>query len=325
MNGPAQLIKFIDRITSIVYTYRMPYRPTVRQLEYLVMLGETGHFGEAAARCHVSQPTLSVQVALLEKQLGCALIDRTPGLIAPTPAGAAIIASAKTVLNTLDDVVSMASASRNNLGGLIRLGVVPTFGPYFLPHLLPLLHSTYPDLKLHIREERPLTLEQQVLEGSLDCGIGPEPTGGDAFAFEPICTEEIFLGVPRNHRLAQFQSVGISSLIRERLLTLGRGHRLLDNVRDLARVSGAQLVDDYEGTSLDALRQMVSIEMGLSLFPELYVRSEFPGEQNVRLLRIEDWPGSRTIGFFWRRQSVRRDHYHRLASLGETVAKDLLG
>lgn len=303
----------------------MAHRPTIRQLEYLVMLGETGHFGEAARRCHVSQPTLSVQIALLESRLGCPLIDRTPGLIAPTPAGAAIIAAARTVLNTLDDMLALASASRGSLGGLMRLGAVPTFGPYFLPRLLPPLHNAYPDLRLHIREERPAILEEKVADGSIDCALGPRPTENDVFEFAPICEEKIFLGVPRNHRLARQATVELESLSRERLLTLGRGHQLLDTVRDLARLSGAHLVEDYEGTSLDALRQMVSIEMGLSLFPELYVRSEFAGEADVHLLRIRGWHGSRSIGFYWRHSSVRADHYRHLAALGATVAGELLG
>ncbi|MBU1316345.1 MAG: hydrogen peroxide-inducible genes activator [Alphaproteobacteria bacterium] len=303
----------------------MPYRPTVRQLEYLVMLGETGHFGEAAKRCHVSQPTLSVQIALLEQRLGCALIDRTPGLVAPTPAGLEVIASARTVLDTLDGMVAVASASQGALGGLIRLGAVPTFGPYFLPRLLPQLHAAYPGLRLHIREERPLLLEEQVADGSIHCGLGPAPAAGDTCEFSAICEERIFLGVSRRHRLAGRETVDLASLAGEQLLTLGRGHRLLDTVRDLARVSGAHLVDDYEGTSLDALRQMVSIDMGLSLFPELYVRSEFRSDQDVHLLRIEGWPGVRTIGFFWRRHSVRDAHYRRLAELGKAAARDLLG
>ncbi|KEQ08831.1 LysR family transcriptional regulator [Pseudorhizobium pelagicum] len=303
----------------------MPYRPTVRQLEYLVMLGETGHFGEAAKRCHVSQPTLSVQIALLEQRLGCALIDRTPGLVAPTPAGLEVIASARTVLDTLDGMVAVASVSQGALGGLIRLGAVPTFGPYFLPRLLPRLHAAYPGLRLHIREERPLLLEEQVADGSIHCGLGPAPAAGDTCEFSAICEERIFLGVSRRHRLAGRDTVDLASLAGEQLLTLGRGHRLLDTVRDLARVSGAHLVDDYEGTSLDALRQMVSIDMGLSLFPELYVRSEFRSDQDVHLLRIEGWPGVRTIGFFWRRHSVRDAHYRRLAELGKAVADDLLG
>ena len=165
-------------------------------------------------------------------------------------------------------------------------------------------------------------LEEQVLNGSIDCGLGPVPDE-DMFEFAEIFEERIFLGVPRGHWLGGRETVDLASLAHEPLLTLGRGHRLLDTVRDLARASGAHLVEDYEGTSLDALRQMVSIDMGLSLFPELYVRSEFQGEQNVHLLRVDGWPGSRTIGFFWRRGSVRSEHYRRLAVLGKAAAEGL--
>ncbi len=132
----------------------MPFRPSHRQLEYLVMLGETGHFGEAAKRCNVSQPTLSVQVSLLEKQLGVTLIDRVPGRSRPRRWGRDIINAAKIILNGLDEITVLASSSKGNLGGAMRLGVAPSFGPYFLPYLLPKLHSQYPDLKLYIREDR---------------------------------------------------------------------------------------------------------------------------------------------------------------------------
>lgn len=303
----------------------MPFRPTHRQLEYLVAVGETGHFGEAARRCHVSQPTLSVQLALLEKQLGTVLIDRSPGRIEPTPAGHAIIATARSVLAGLDEITALARSARGSLGGLIRLGVVPSFGPYFLPYLLPRLHETHRELQLYIREDRPRLLEAAVLGGETDCGLGQEPDDAGAFSFEPICREQIYLAVHRDHPLARFDSVPAAALKGERLLTLGRGHRLLDDVRRLSAQSGAELAEDYEGTSLDALRQMVSIEMGLSLFPELYIRSEFGKDGNLHLIRLEDWPAERIIGFYWRRNSSRASHFAELARLGKDVASRLLG
>ncbi|MGG7519305.1 hydrogen peroxide-inducible genes activator [Allorhizobium undicola] len=303
----------------------MPFRPSHRQLEYLVALGETGHFGEAARRCHVSQPTLSVQVALLEKQLGTQLVERTPGKVSPTPVGAEIIAAARVILAGLDDIKVLADSARNHLGGVMRLGVVSSFGPYFLPYLLPRLHARHRELKLYIREDRPRALEQAVLAGEVDCGLGQQPDDPDAFAFEPICREIIYLGVHRDHRLAARDHVPLDELKGERLLTLGSGHRLLDDVRALASLSGATLADDYEGTSLDALRQMVSIEMGLSLFPELYVRSEMGREENVRLLRLDGWPGERVIGFYWRRISARKPHFEALAALGKAIAAGLVG
>ncbi len=301
----------------------MPYRPTHRQLEYLVALGETGHFGEAARRCNVSQPTLSVQVALLEKQLGATLIERMPGQVAPTPVGAEIIAAARVVLLGLDEIRALAASSKGNLGGSLRLGVVSSFGPYFLPYLLPELHREHRDLKVYIREDRPRLLERAVLEGETDCALGQIPDQEELFAFRHICCERIYLGVPKEHPLARLQRVPVSALKGERLLTLGPGHRLLDDVRQLATISGAMLAEDYEGSSLDALRQMVSIEMGLSLFPELYVRSEFAREQNVRLLTLDGWSGERQIGFFWRKSSARGGHFEALAQLGKAVAQPL--
>lgn len=302
----------------------MPFRPSHRQLEYLVALGETGHFGEAARRCHVSQPTLSVQVALLEKQLGTDLLDRRPGQVVPTPVGAQIIAAARMVLAGLDDIRALALSSKDNLGGVIRLGVVSSFGPYFLPFLLPSLHAEHRELKLYIREDRPRSLEAAVLSGEMDCGLGQNPGQDDIFSFHGICRERIYLGVPRQHPMAGSPRAPVSALKGERLLTLGPGHRLLDDVRNLASVSGAILAEDYEGTSLDALRQMVSIEMGLSLFPELYIRSEMRTDDNVRLVALEGWTGVRQIGFFWRRQSARGAHFQALAELGRAIATDRL-
>lgn len=302
----------------------MVYRPSPRQLEYLIALGESRHFGDAARRCHVSQPTLSVQVALLEKQLGAELLDRQPGQVVPTPVGAQVIAAARTVLAGLDDIRALALSSRSNLGGTIRLGVVSSFGPYFLPYLLPQLHADHRELKVYIREDKPRLLEAAVLSGEIDCGLGQNPGMDDAFSFRGICRERIYLGVPKEHPIAALPRVPVTALKGERLLTLGPGHRLLDDVRHLASASGAILAEDYEGSSLDALRQMVSIEMGLSLFPELYIRSEMRGEDNVRLVELDGWSGEREIGFYWRRQGARGAHFEALADLGQAIALNRL-
>ena len=301
----------------------MPFRPSNRQLEYAVALAEVGHFGGAARRCHVSQPTLSIQIALLEKQFGTPLFDRAPGRVTPTAVGAHVIATARGILASLDDMVAMAKTGANNLGGLIRLGVAPTFGPYFLPALLPSLHARYPGLEIYIREERPTVLERDVMEGALDCGLGPMPASGHALTFRALCTETIFLGAPKDHRLAGEMSITASQLRGERLLTLGKGHQLFDTVRELAIMSGADLREDYEGTSLDALRQMVFMGMGLSLFPELYARSEFRVEDDLVLLSVDGWEAIRTIGYFWRASNGRAAQFEQLARESEETCASL--
>jgi LysR family hydrogen peroxide-inducible transcriptional activator len=299
----------------------MPYRPTHRQLEYFVAVADRGHFADAAKACNVSQPTLSTQLRLLEEQLGADLIERGVSGARPTPVGLKLLPRARALLSALDDMVDLAATGAENLGGLIRLGVAPTFGPYFMPRFLPRLHAVYPALEIYIREDRPSALETGVGDGTIDCAITPLPQGSSPFITAPICEETIYLGIPAEHPLAREREIGIEMLGDFRLLTLGRGHRLYDQVQTLCDASGAQLREDYEGTSLDALRQMVSIGMGLSLFPAAYAASEIGDDAAIRLCEIAHWPIRRSICLAWRRGSVREQHYQTLADLAaEAVA-----
>ena len=303
----------------------MPYRPTHRQLEYLVSLVEKEHFGAAARACNVSQPTLSTQIKLLEDQLGAPLFERGPGTIRPTPTGAAIVPIARSVLSMLDEIVEHADHHTGNLGRLVRMGVAPTFGPYFMPLLLPGLHERYPQLEIYIREERPAALETALAEGTLDCIVTPGPLGDTRLERMEICTERLWLGFAREHPLATSSTIEASMLNGEKLMTLGRGHRLYDHVQRLCSETGAELREDYEGTSLDALRQMVSIGMGLSLFPDLYARSEAVRDGRVVLRELDDWKLSRTILFAWRGDSARKDHFRTIGIEAEKAAAAAFG
>jgi LysR family hydrogen peroxide-inducible transcriptional activator len=293
----------------------MPYRPSHRQLEYLVAVAEHGHFGRAARACHVSQPTLSAQLKLLEDRLGVVLIDRGGSAVQPTPAGHALLPHARTVLETLDEFVREAHAADKGLGGLIRLGVAPTAGPYLLPGVIELLQEQVPGLQLYIREERPSLLETAVREGNVDCILTPQPVRESRLVSEDLCQERIYLGLPQRHPLALRPVLSVPDLQGERMLTLGRGHRLYDQVQALCVASGAVMSEDYEGTSLDALRQMVAIGMGLSLFPAAYVASEFARERQVVLRELPGWPMQRQIVLTWREGSPRQAHFQRLAKL----------
>ena len=313
------MLKYIDCIAAIANIYHMPYRPTHRQLEYLVAVAELGHFGAAARACHVSQPTLSAQLKLLEDRLGVVLIDRGAAPVQPTPAGHALLPLARSVLQTLDEMVRLAGDADTGLGGLIRLGVAPTVGPYLLPSVLEYLQEHVPALELYIREERPAQLEPAVREGVLDCALTPLPLRDERLVHETICEEKIYLGLPGRHRLVEAADIPVAALGGERMLTLGRGHRLYDQVQALCGVSGAVMGEDYEGTSLDALRQMVSIGMGLSLFPAAYIASEFGKERKVVLRQVSDWPMQRRIVLAWRSGSPRQLHFQRLADLARNA------
>lgn len=300
----------------------MPFRPSFRQLEYVVAVHDLRHFGRAARHCHVSQPTLSVQVSLVEKGLGMPLFERTPSDVVPTPAGERLARGARLLLASFAELLEDVSAQGSALGGRIRLGTPPTFGPYFLPRLLPGLHERYPELQVYVREDSPAAVEAAVADGALDCGLGPSPER-PGLAFRRIGREILYLGVPAEHPLAARRSVSPAGLRGEKLLALGRGHRLLENVRHLAEASGARIVDDFEGTSLDAIRQMVSIGMGMSLFPQLYARAEFRQADDVKLLELEGWNERRDVGFCWREGSGRDRHYLALADAADAAAAQL--
>ncbi|WP_269582553.1 LysR substrate-binding domain-containing protein [Roseibium sp. Sym1] len=301
----------------------MRFRPSPRQLEYFVALADTCHFGRAAAACNVSQPTLSSQFKLLEDQLGCTLLERGAGGISLTASGERLLPLARRALEELDEIVTAAQAGRANLGGLIRLGVSPTFGPYFMPYLLPILKQSFPELELYIREDRPNLLEEGLAAGSLDCILTPDIMPSDFLTAKILCHESVALAVPRSHPLAGLESVPLALLRGEKLLALSQGFRLHDDVQALARAAGADFRQDYEGTSLDALRQMASIGMGLALFPAAYVASEFRKEPDLLLKKVDGLPMRRLMYLVWRRGSSRNAHFEKLLVLARQAVRDM--
>lgn len=289
-------------------------KPTIthRQLQYLVAVCDTGHFGKAAKNCNVSQPTLSSQIQLLEDRLGTRLIERAPDGARPTPQGEEVIAKSREVIALLNEIGSITRAAEANLGGVIRLGILPSFGPYFLPTLLARLKPTYPDMEISIREKPQDQLNREVQEGRLDCALTLPPEKSSALAFETLFEEPMLLALPKDHPLAKQGSIQPRMLKDEVILSLNRSHRETKTIRDFFAASGVVVQDDYEGTSFDALRLMVSIGQGLSLFPQFYSHSECVADCGVVLRDIVGMTVERTIGLAWSAGSVRTHHYRKL-------------
>ena len=290
----------------------MSIRPTHRQLEYLVAVTDTGHFSAAARRCHVSQPTLSTQIQLLEDRLQAKLLERSPGGARPTPLGEIVVRLSRNVLSTLDEIRNVTRNAAANLGGLIRLGTPSTIGPYFLPLIVPRLHADYPGLELHIREERPPLLERAIVAGTLDCALTRPPDAQKSLVFQEVMAEPLQLGIPADHPLAAQRIIRPDMLKGERMVSLGAEHGMPRTMRDFYASVGAVLKDDYEGTSLDGLRQMVSIGMGMALLPKLYIASNIHSDSGVALRDVEGWTLNRSVGLAWRDGSVRSAQYLQL-------------
>ncbi|MDD9906146.1 MAG: hydrogen peroxide-inducible genes activator, partial [Rhodospirillaceae bacterium] len=285
------------------------------QLRYLVAIAETLHFRRAAEMTHVTQPTLSGQLRELEVKLGVQLVERNRSGVILTPTGDAIAARARSILRDVQDIVDLAKQGQTLLGSTIRLGVLHSLGPYLLPHFLPELHKAYPDLRLYIREAMPEELLHGLNDGRLDLLLFPLPVKSAVLQTANLFREPLWVIAPKDHGIARSDSVSRADLEGETVLTLEPGHRLHDQVKELCAAFGADLSHDYEGTSLDTIRQMVGMGMGLSFLPALYVTAEVLKDDQIIARQLHPQPPFRTIGLVWRDKAGKENEFLVLADL----------
>jgi LysR family hydrogen peroxide-inducible transcriptional activator len=297
--------------------------PSLRQLEYLVALTDMRHFRRAAERCNTTQPTLSEQIKALEDRLGCQLIERSRAGALPTPIGAQVAEIARRILKDAGEIRSLAAGGDQTLRGVLRVGLPSTIGPYLLPSVVPTLHSTYPELKLYVREELPQTLPHTLEDGGYDLIVTPLPVRGEDLHTVELFREPLFLTVAADHPLAKRTSVERADLEGQEILTLGPGHQLHDAVLALCHEFGARVRHDYEGTSLDMVREMVITGLGITFMPGLYVRRELMRDTSLKILQLNGRFVYRTIGMSWRKTSARQKSFDEIAALfRETIERE---
>lgn len=296
--------------------------PTMRQLRYFASLAETRHFRRAAEAMGVSQPSLSLQIANLEALLGTALVERGRGPVTLTPAGREVLVLARRTLDDAQEILDVTAAMRGGLSGTIRLGVSPSLGPYFLPGIVGDLHLSFPDLRLYIRERTPRLLREELLDGTHDMILSQLPLHGADLHVRRLFSEALLFVAPPDHPLARQASVNLADLSGLQVLSLGPDFVLHDQIVSICADHGAYLLRDYEGTSLDALRQMVAMGMGVTFMPQLYVTSEIaPREAAVVALPMARGHFTRSIGLAWRRGSGARFVYDRIADELSAIAR----
>ncbi len=287
--------------------------PSLQQLKYLALLSETLHFRRAAERAHVTQPTLSAQLSALEEKLGVQLVERSRSRVVMTPEGDEIAARARRILAEVDEIVEVARRGGRGLGGTIRVGVVQSLGSYLLPLVIPDLHAEYPDLKLYVREGLAADLTNRLEAGSLDLLFLPLPASGAEMSVARLFREPLLVVAATDHPLSALDRVPRARLSGERILTLETGHRLHDQVRRICEETGAEISLDYGATSLDTIRQMVAMGLGISLLPALYVRSEVRPNQLVTSRPLEGPQPFRAVGMVWRSRAARGTDFQELA------------
>jgi LysR family hydrogen peroxide-inducible transcriptional activator len=290
----------------------------LQDLRYVVALAETRHFARAASTCHVSQPTLSTQVKKLEEELGVVLFERTNKRVTPTPIGREIITQARLVLEEAAKLQQLARQGHDPMVGPLQLGVIPTLGPYLLPHLLPWMRQAYPALKLYLREDLTARLLQQLRAGTLDALLLALPIDHAGLEVVTLFEEPFVMALPRDHPLVGQERVREKDLAAAHVLLLEDGHCLRDQALAVCGFPPQGETETFRASSLETLRQMVAAGVGCTLLPTLAAVTSSASEQLIVLRPFAMPAPRRTIGLVWRRSLPRQSTMHSLADFIRT-------
>jgi len=282
---------------------------TLVQLRYLVALDAHRHFGNAAAACQVTQPTLSAQVRRLEDELDVQLIDRSRQPVVPTAAGERVVAQAREVLAAQDRLATLASEMQDRVMGTLRLGTLPTLSPYLLPLLLPALEAAYPDVTLVLREWPTDDILDALRADTLDAGLIATDEAGADLHGRVVFTEPFVGYVAPSHRLADREILTPSDLAIDDLWLLSEGHCFRDQVLQVCgrAPSIPQAAAQFESGSLETLVRLVRTSGGMTLLPQLATQHMPESERSAFVIPFVDPPPTRRI-----RLLVRRRHKPRL-------------
>lgn len=268
-------------------------RPTLRQLEYAVTVQRLGSFSLAADVLGVSQPSLSAQIATVEADLGTRLFDRSRSGVRLTAKGAEFVQRAQRILSEVENLRSVMTSSLP-FAGRLRLGVLPSIGPYLLPQVVQRLHREQPDLRVLVREENTLDLDDGLSSGRFDAIIST-PEDHPNTRQHRLFDEALWVAVATDDTLAKQAAITARDLNGRRMLTLDRGHRLARIVFALAASAGGVVSDDYEGTSLDSILLMAATGAGVAVIPELFAKRQAVHRSEVTVRPLEMTEASRTI------------------------------
>lgn len=295
--------------------------PSPRQLQYLVTLSETGHFGRAAERCNVTQSTLSAGLKELELVLGVTLVERTKRRVVVTPVGRTVAARAREILRSLEDMADLAAGGAHKLTGPLAFGVIPTIAPYLIPAAMAPVRKAFPGLALFLREEQTDLLLARLRDGGLDIALIALPYDiGDLTALE-LADEDVVACLPARHELAAQKSVTPAMLSRTPLLTLEGGHCWREHAWSACRFGSRRPNELFQATSLPTIVQMVAEGLGVTLLPRMAVPAETGGQKSVVVRPVAPAGPARSIALVWRATSARDEEFKKLgAVLRDTCA-----
>jgi LysR family hydrogen peroxide-inducible transcriptional activator len=296
----------------------------LKDLRYLVAVADTRHFGQAAARCFVSQPTLSAQLKKLEEYLGVQLIERHPRRIAMTEAGSQVVARARRIIEASDEIVALAELQRDPLAGRLRMALLPTIGPYLLPLVAARIRRKLPRIELLLYEYQTGPMLEHLQAGDVDLGILALPVPADGLVERALFDEPFVVAVPEHHELASRKSLKATDLNGETLLLLEDGHCLRDQALEVCARAQLHEKQDFRATSLETLRQMVASGGGITLLPLLASSGAYGNARGVVTLPFARPAPVRHIGGLWRKTSARSTAIQAVCEIiAETAGKQV--
>lgn len=291
---------------------------TLKHLKYFEALAHHSHFGRAADVCAISQPALSVQMKELERILGAPLIERGARQIRLTPLGEEFASRAREILQSVDELAELARASKDDLSGPFRLGIIPTIAPYLLPAFVKALGHHHPALDPHPSEAMTQRSIDDLLEGRLDAAIVALPISEPTLTEVALFDEDFVLVRPLADSNKPVPNADV--LGEMRLLLLEEGHCFRDQALSYCNLSSSAPRELMEASSLSTLVQMVGAGIGVTLVPDMAVAIE-TRSADVSVARLPNPQPSRTIGMVWRKSNPLADHLKSIADLFREVGQ----
>jgi LysR family hydrogen peroxide-inducible transcriptional activator len=289
------------------------YLPTLKQLQYLVALRDTGHFGRAAEACFVTQSTLSAGLRELESLLGVMLVERTRRVVRFTPLGLRIADKGERVLREAEELSALARAASKPLAGELRMGVIPTIAPFLLPRIMGKLRDQWPELKLYLREEPSAAACESLHRGHVDCVLLALPYACGDIDYADLFEDRLFVAYPGADGANLPALMRADAIDESRLLLLEDGHCLKDHAlaacnRPELRAGAAMM-----GTSLHTLVQMVDNGLGVTMLPEMALDAGILDHTGVVARPLDADHPSRRIALVWRKGSPRDKEFRLFA------------
>lgn len=287
---------------------------TLRQMRYALAVARTGHFGQAADECSVSQPALSQQILALEKLCGSAIFDRLKTGVRLTPFGRDFVELARPAVAAAEALDNFAMRNAGKPNRPIRFGLIPTVAPYLLPEIFPALTRELPALKFTISESRTEAMLESLSNGSLDIAlIASEPSaGGPRLAVSPLFEDPFVLATPSSELTAG--PVSLAALEPERILLLDEGHCFRDQTISACRLEGERSTRTFAATSLSTIVEFVANGQGVTLLPQIALRKE-ASDPRIAVHQLDDPRAGRHLTLVWREATPLGQTFEEIAAV----------